>query len=149
MPDVSAFQVPMKLRLEFGAVVGLHDMHAKRQTPEHFVNELYGHALVARIEDFEDSNPRAIVNGRELKQPSACTGNALEELHVDLQVMPRGELLISLPALAVRPVLLIRRQTIHPVSLQNPMHRRSCDQDLMKAMEIRGDSSGPEMILLA
>jgi hypothetical protein len=76
MADVSTLQVPMELRLEFCAVVGLHDMHAKRQTPEYLVDKLDGRALVARVEDLEDSNPRAIVNGRELKQSAACRESA-------------------------------------------------------------------------
>src|SRR5688572_17014919 len=86
--DVSTLQVPMELRLEFCAVVGLHDMHAKWQSPKHLVDELDRGALVARIEDLQDSNPRAIVDRRELKQPPARAGNPLEELHVDLQAMP-------------------------------------------------------------
>ena len=53
MPDVSTLQVPMELRLEFCAVVGLHDMHAEWQTPEHLVDELDGRALVARVEDLK------------------------------------------------------------------------------------------------
>ena len=57
----------MELRLEFCAVVGLYVMHAKWQKPQHLVDKLDGRALVARVEDLEDSNPRAIVNGRELK----------------------------------------------------------------------------------
>jgi hypothetical protein len=149
MPDVSTLKMPMELRLEFCAVVGLHDMHPKWQTPQHLVDELDGRALVARVEDLEDPNPRAIVNGCELKQSPACAGNPLEELHVDLQAMPWRELLVSLPAFAIRPMLLICWQTIHPVSLQDAMDRGACDQDLMKAMQVRGDSSGPEMILLA
>ena len=50
VPDVSTLQVPMELRLEFCAVVGLHDMHAKWQTPQHLVDELNRSALVARVE---------------------------------------------------------------------------------------------------
>ncbi len=90
----------------------------------------------ARVEDFQDSNPRAIVNGRELKQSPSCAGNPLKKLHVYLQAMPWRQLLVSLPAFAIRPMLLICRQPTHPVSLQNAMDRGSCDQDLMKAMEV-------------
>src|SRR5688572_26823565 len=138
VPDVSTLQVPMELRLEFCAVVGLHDMDAKWQTPQHLVDELDGGALVARVEDLEDPNPRAIVNGGELEQSPARAGNPLEELHVYLQPMPWRDLLVSLPAFAIRPMLLICRQTTHPVSLQNAMDRGSGDQDLMKAMQVRG-----------
>ena len=37
--DVEAFQVPMKLRLEFGAVVRLHGQDAKREPMADFVDE--------------------------------------------------------------------------------------------------------------
>ena len=149
MPDVATLEVPMELRLEFCAVVGLHDMYAKWQTAQYLVDELDGSALGAGVEDLEDSNPRAIVNRRELEQSPAGTWNSLKELHIYLQAMPWDELLVALPASAIRAMLLIGRQTIHPVSRQNAMDRGSCDQDLMKPMQVRGDASGPEMILLA
>jgi hypothetical protein len=45
-------------------------------------------------------------------------------------------------------MLLIGRQTIHPVPLQNAVDRGSGDGDLMKATQIRGDSPGAKMVLL-
>jgi hypothetical protein len=79
-----ALEVPVELRLEFGAVVGLHHVHAKRQPADDLVDELHGRALVARVDDLQDANPRAIVNGRELIQPSPRPRDALQELHVRL-----------------------------------------------------------------
>ena len=97
--------MPVEMGLKFGAIVGLDDMYAKWQSPEHFVDELNGRALVAHIEDLQDPDPRAVVNGRELKQSSACAGNPLEELDVHLQTMPRHQLLVSLPTLPIGPML--------------------------------------------
>jgi hypothetical protein len=45
-------------------------------------------------------------------------------------------------------MFLVCGQAIHPVPLQNAMHRGTGDQDLMKPMQVRGDSSGTEVILL-
>src|SRR5688572_23789297 len=123
-------------------------MDAKWQTPPHLVDELDGGSLVARIEDFEDPDPRAIVNGRELKQSSACAGNPLEELHIYLQTVPRDQLLVSLPTFPIRSMLLICRQPIHSVALQDTVDRRSCDHNLMKTVQVRRDSPGAEVILL-
>ena len=75
----------MKLRLKLGAVVRLHDVHAKRQPPHDVVDELDGRALVARVVHLEHPNARAIVDGGELIEPLPGARNALEELHVQLQ----------------------------------------------------------------
>jgi hypothetical protein len=57
-------------------------------------------------------NPRAVINRRELGERFARAGDALEESDVDLQPMPRLRLLVALPALGVRPMLLIRREPV-------------------------------------
>jgi hypothetical protein len=105
--------------------------------------------LGAGIEHLEHSNPRAVINGRELKQPAPSAGNALEELHVHLKAMPWRDLLVSLPPSAVRPMLLIGRQATHAVAFQNAMNGRTGDPDLVKSVKVRGDACGPEVILLA
>jgi hypothetical protein len=134
MPDVAGLDVPMKLRLELGAVIGLNDVDAERQSAHHLVNELDRRALIARVEDLEDPDPRAIVNRGELKQPSACPGDALEELDVYLQAVPRHGLLVSLPAFAKGPMALIGRQATHSMPLQNAVDGGSGDLDLVETM---------------
>jgi hypothetical protein len=57
VPDVSRLEMPVELRLEFGAVVSLHDVYAERQPAHDLVDELHGRALVARVVDFQDANP--------------------------------------------------------------------------------------------
>ena len=66
VPNIEVLEVPVELRLKLGAVVGLHHVHAKRQSTDVLVDELHGRALVARVVDLQDANSRAIVNGREL-----------------------------------------------------------------------------------
>jgi hypothetical protein len=63
--------------------------------------------------------------------------------------MPGLRLLIALPAFTVRLVLLIRGQPRHPMPRQDAMHRRDGDRDLMKALQVRRDPAGAEMIVLA
>ena len=106
-------------------------------------------ALVARVVDLQDANPGAIVDGRELIEPASRARDSLEELHVELQPVAGLRLLVALPALAVRLMLLIRRQPIHPVPLQDAMHRGARDLDAMEPVQIRRDPARSEVIVLA
>ena len=63
--------------------------------------------------------------------------------------MARLGLLIALPPFAVRLMFLIRRQAIHPMPLENAMDRGARDLDAMKTEQIRRDSAGAEVIVLA
>jgi hypothetical protein len=58
-------------------------------------------------------------------------------------------LLTPLPALAVRLVLLIRRQPSHAVPRQDAMHRGDRDGDLVEPMQVGRDPASPEVIVLA
>src|SRR6185503_9748040 len=148
--DVEALQVPVELRLELGAVIGLHDVDPKRQTPPHVVDESDRHALVARVVNLEDANPSAIIDRGELVQPLARPRNALdEELHVQLQSVAGERFLVALPAFPVWLVLLVGRQPVQPMSAQNAVHGRPHHADLMKSLQIVGDLARAEMVGLA
>lgn len=143
---MSSSSMPVELRLKFGPVVGLHDVDAKRQAPTHFVDEADRGALVARVVDLQDPNPRAIINGRELIQSLARARNPLEELHIQLESMARERFLITLPSLPVWLMLLIGREPVHPVLAQNAVHRRARHRDLVEPLQIVGDLASPEMV---
>jgi hypothetical protein len=49
--DIERLQVPVKLGLEFGAIVGLHDLNAEGQASADFLNEANRRALMARVID--------------------------------------------------------------------------------------------------
>src|SRR5580700_2407736 len=66
--DVEPFEMPVKRRLELGAVVRLYDVHPEREPTDHFVDELRGRALIAGVVDLEDADPRAVINRCELIQ---------------------------------------------------------------------------------
>jgi hypothetical protein len=64
--DVELLQVPVKLRLELGAVVGLNDVDSEWQTTNDFVGETNRGRLRAAVVDFQDSNSSAVVDRGEL-----------------------------------------------------------------------------------
>jgi hypothetical protein len=64
--------------------------------------------MVAGVKHLEHAHPGAVVDGGELVEPVARTGNALEELDVDLQAMARLGLFVPLPSLPVGAMFLIR-----------------------------------------
>jgi hypothetical protein len=66
VPNVSRLEMAVELRLEFGAVVGLHHVYPERQPAHDLVDELHGRVLVARAVDLQGANPGAIVDSREL-----------------------------------------------------------------------------------
>jgi hypothetical protein len=74
--DVFVEHVPMELGLEIGAVVGLHDLDAKRQALQDVVEELDSGLLIAARVDPQHTQPGAVVDGGELVvlRPSALLG---------------------------------------------------------------------------
>ena len=46
MADVEALQMPVKLRLKLGAIIGLDDVDAERQSADHVIDEVHGGSLV-------------------------------------------------------------------------------------------------------
>ena len=90
------------LRREFGAVVGLYHMYAKRQALEDIVDEANGCRLVARVEDLQHTDAGAVIDRRELIEALATPGNTLKKLHIHLQTMTGLRLLIPLPPLPAR-----------------------------------------------
>src|SRR5687767_14160745 len=101
MADIQGLQMPMKVRLEFGAIVGLHDLHPEWQPSKHFVDESNRRPLVAGVVDLEHSDTRAVVDRRELVEPLPCARDPLEKLDVHLQAVTRLWLLVALPSLRV------------------------------------------------
>jgi len=139
----------MKLGLELGPIVGLDDVHTKRQPAYDLVDELNRRSLVAGVVYLQHANPRAVINRRELVQSLPRAGDALEQLDVHLQAMTRLRLLVPLPALLVWAVLLVCREPLHAVLTQDPMDRGARDLHFVKALQIVGDAAGAEVVLLA
>ena len=127
MADVAFFEMPVKVGLEFSAIVRLDHMDAERQAAEDVVDELDGRALITGIVDLEHANPGAIVDRRELVEAPAGARNPLEKLDVDLQPMSRLGFLVARPAMRMPPVLLIGWQPVHAVAAQNSMDGRTRD----------------------
>ena len=61
--DVEGFEMPVKVRLELGAIVGLNDKDAEGESPEDVVNEgAWPCADYTRV-DLQHANTGAIVDG--------------------------------------------------------------------------------------
>ena len=63
--------------------------------------------------------------------------------------MTRLGLLIPLPSFAVRLMLLIRRQPVQSMPLQDPMHGGAGDLYEMNPLQIRCNAGWPKVIVLA
>jgi hypothetical protein len=105
--------------------------------------------LIAGIIDFKHPDSRTVIDGCELIQALSGACNALEELHVQLQAVPGLWLLVALPGSPRGPTLLVGWQAVYPVADQDAVHRGAGDAYAVKATQIVGDLSGPEVIVLA
>lgn len=92
------------------------------------------------------SAPRAIVDRGELVETLRGAGNPLKKLYAHLEPMTWLGFFVSLPAFAVRPMLLISRQSIEPMSAENPMHRGTSHGEAMKALQIVSNPAGTKMV---
>src|SRR5262245_31762037 len=72
----------------------------------------------------------------ELIQARPGTRDAFQELHIDLQTVPWLGFLVALPALLVRPMLLVGRQAGHAVAHQNAMHRGHGQRHLVESLQV-------------
>jgi hypothetical protein len=88
-------------------------------------------SCASRCQYLEHANARAVVDGRELVQPLACAGDALEKSHVHLQAVTGLRLLVPLPPFRIGPMLLALRQTVHAVPAKDAMHRRDRQRELV------------------
>src|SRR5688572_25295440 len=59
--NIQALEVPVEMRPELSAVIGLDHGHTERQAPQHLLDEADGGGLVARIVNLEHADPDAVV----------------------------------------------------------------------------------------
>ena len=123
-------------------------MDAKREPSQDLVEKSDRRALITGVEDLEHADTGAVVDGRELIEPLAGTGDALEELHVQLQAVTGLGFFVALPPFRLRPILLIGGQPVHAMPHQDAVHRGHGEGLLMKAPEVVGDPAGAEVIVL-
>jgi hypothetical protein len=79
--------------------------------------------LGAGVKHLEHAHAGAVVDGDELVEPAARSGNALEELDVDLQAMARPGFFVPLPSLPMGAVFLIRGKARQAMSHQDAVDR--------------------------
>ncbi len=101
--------MPVEPRLELSAVIGLQHHDAEWESLSDFVQEPNSGALITPVVDLENAYPGAVIDGGELIKALLGPWDTLKELQVHLQAVTGLGLLIALPALTVRPVLLVGR----------------------------------------
>jgi hypothetical protein len=148
VPDVLLLQVPVEVGLELCAIVSLDYEHSEGKPSDDLVHEADGRLLVADVVDFEHTDARAVIDGRELIEAFLGTRYSLKEFHVDLQAMARLRLLVSVPGTARWLALLINRQPVHSVTDQYAVHGGTRYVYAMKAMQIAGDPSRTKPVSL-
>ena len=146
--DVQSLEMVVELRLKFCSVVGLHHVHTEWEASEDFVGEWHRRALVARVIDLENANARAIVDRGELVETLPGARDALQKFHVHLEAVTGLGLLVSRPALRVRPMLLVGRQPAHAVFAENTMHRGGRHRQLMKPLQVVRNLARTEVVML-
>lgn len=91
----------MKAGLEFGAVVSLDKVDLEGQLLEDGVEKPDCGLLVEAVEDLENAEPGAVIDGGVLVVLLAHALDRLDELDVDLNCVAWLPLLLALPALDV------------------------------------------------
>src|SRR4029450_11500722 len=113
-----------------------------------FIYKLDGVQLVAGGVDLEHPNAGAVVDGGELIQSRARAGDALEELHVQLESVTWLRLFVTRPAGSVGPILLVARQAAHAMLAQNAVDGGRRDRHGMKALQVVGNHARAEVVVL-
>ena len=146
--NAQGLQVPVKPRLKLGTVVRLDDPDAEREPAEDVVDKADGGALIAGVVDLQHSKTGAVIDRRELIETFLRARDALEELHIQLEPETGLCLLVALPALRVRPILLVRWKPVYPVTQEDAMHRRHGQRLLVKSAQVVRDLTGAKVIVL-
>jgi hypothetical protein len=141
--------MPVKARLELGAIIGLYDVDAEGSSAKDVVDKSDRGCLIARIVDLEHANAGAVVNGGELEESFPCAGNSLEELHIHLQSMAWLWLFVSLPACFEGPMLLICRESVQAMTTQDAVDWRLGNRLAVESLQIVGNSARAEVVMHA
>ena len=100
VPDPLVEHVEVEQGAEFGSVICLDDLDHEGESLEHVVDELDGRLLVEGPVDTQHAEPGAVVDGGELEVLLVGRSlDGLDELHVDLDLVARELLLVTLPTL--------------------------------------------------
>ena len=90
--------MPMKLRLEFMAIVCTDGFNPEREFIDNIVNEINGTGLRVSVIDFEGSDTGTVINGGVLITFDTFSSFVFEkqEFNIYLNVVPRYAFFISL-----------------------------------------------------
>ncbi len=123
--------VPVEGGLKLGPVVCLDPLNAERQLLEDVVDELDSRLLVEAVVHPKHPNPGAVVDRGELVMLLPSSAKRSDKLDVDLDLVARLGLFVSLPSVLVPPVALRRRQPAHIQAFEDPPDAGQADLDLV------------------
>ena len=146
MPDALVFDVPVEFGLELVPIIGAHFANAEREFGDYGVDEVYGVGLGVAIIDLQGPDAGGIVDCRVLEALDDLAVNAFkfQEFYVDLYLMPRHALLVSLGM--DFPNTRTAGKPTKPVPLQNSIDAGVRDGDGMVPAHIPGNAHRAEMI---
>lgn len=146
MLDALILCVPVEQCLELLTIVGADLLNAEREPLDDIVDEVDGVCLRVQAIDLQGPDACRVVDGCVLEPPDWFAGPGLEidELDIDLDVMPRHLLLVAAPRLYLTHATA-GRQTIQPVALQNAVAALCRDAQALVAAQVPTDAKGPEV----
>lgn len=146
MPDALVFDVPVEFGLELVPIIGAHFANAEREFGDYGVDEVYGVGLGVAIIDLQGPDAGGIVDCRVLEALNDLAVNAFkfQEFYVDLYLMPRHPLLVSLSM--DFPNTRTAGKPTEAISFQDSIDAGIGDGDGMVPAHIPGNAHRTEMI---
>ena len=126
--------------------IGPDRVNPEGELLDHVVDEANGVLLAVPPVDLQGPDPGGIIGGGEWITPRQLTVLSLElqERDVDLDVMTRY--LLGIAVGGHRASTHSVRQSVQPMSAQNPIHACVGDLDAVVALEILDDANRPQVI---
>ena len=128
----------MELRPELTAVVGLDALDGEGKLGQDVVDEGDRSLLGVALVDLEDPDPRAVVDGGVLVVAPPAR-QRLQELHADLELVPRQRLLVLLIAVVPPAIAHAGGQPVSSRPLQQPPDPRLAELDSVVAVQVHRD----------
>jgi hypothetical protein len=116
----------------------------------HRPHELDCRLLIEAVVETEDTQPRAVIDRRELVIATLARPlQRRDELDVDLHSVAWLGLLVALPAITMAFVALRARQKVHVEAFEDPPDPRHRHRDVVVTPEVHLDLLRPEVIVRA
>jgi hypothetical protein len=141
--------MPMKLGLKLMASVSSNRMNAKGEFFNHIINKLNGVYLIVTRIDFQRPDPGGIINGGILKTSDsvALKVSQGDKFHINLDMMAWNFFAVTSRVNSTAWGTL--GQASRTVSNQSAINTGNRSFNSVVALQIPGDSLGPEFLFLS